>query len=109
LHHDTDRRRFVTSTKEAEVAIARIVTTHIGTAEYDQMRESLGISDTPPAGGLFHVAAIGDDGNLRIVEVWETREQAEAWGDKVAAARQAADLGEPPSIEYLEVHNIIQP
>ena len=90
------------------MAVARIISTQIGTDEYDQMRERLGIVDTPPTGGLFHVAAIGDDGNVRIVEVWETRERAEAWGEKVAAAREAAGLGEaPPTIEYLEVHSIL--
>ena len=92
------------------MAVARIVQTEIGTDEYDQMRERLGIIDTPPTGGLFHVAAVGDDGKVRIVEVWETREQAEAWGEKVAAAREAAGLGgAPPSIEYLDVHSIVQP
>ena len=30
--------------------------------EYDQMREKLGVGDTPPAGGVFHAAAIGEDG-----------------------------------------------
>ena len=91
------------------MAVARIIQTGIGTAEYDQMRERLGIVDTPPPGGVFHVAAIGDDGKVRIVEVWDSREQAEAWGEKVAAAREKAGFGgAPPSIEYLEVHSIVQ-
>ena len=91
------------------MAVARIIHTQIGTDEYDQMRERLGIGGTPPTGGLFHVAAIGGDGNVRIVEVWDSREQAEAWGEKVAAAREEAGLGgAPPSIEYLEVHSIVQ-
>jgi hypothetical protein len=70
------------------VAIARIIETRITPAEYDQMRVLLGIGDTPPPGGLFHVAAIGEDGGLRIIEVWDSREEAEAWGEKVMAARE---------------------
>ena len=91
------------------MAIARIVETRITPDEYDQMRERLGIGDTPPSGGLFHVAALGEDGKVRVVEVWDSREQAEAWGDKVAAARTEAGFGDgPPTIEYLDVHSIVQ-
>jgi len=91
------------------VAIARIIETEITPEEYEQMRERLGVGDTPPPGGSFHVAAIGEAGKVRIVEVWDSREQAEAWGGKVAAAREEAGLGgRPPSIEYLEVHRIVQ-
>ncbi len=91
------------------MAIARIVETRITPEEYDQMRERLGMDDTPPPGGAFHVAALGEDGKVRIVEVWDSREQAEAWGEKVAAARTEAGFGDgPPSIEYLEVHSIVQ-
>ena len=91
------------------MATARIIETRITPDEYDQMRERLGIVDTPPPGASFHVAAIGEDGKVRIIEVWDTREQAEAWGEKVMAARTEAGFGDgPPSIEYLEIHNTVQ-
>jgi hypothetical protein len=91
------------------VATARIIETGITPDEYDQMRERLGMADTPPPGGRFHVAAIGENGKIRIVEVWDSREDAEAWGEKVMAARTEAGFGDgPPSIEYLDVHNVVQ-
>ena len=91
------------------MAIARIVETGITTGEYDQLRQRLGIDGTPPPGGTFHVAATGEGGKVRIVEVWDTREQAEAWGEKVAAARSEAGIGgDMPAIEYLDVHSIVQ-
>lgn len=91
------------------MAIARIIETRITPEEYDRMRERLGVVDTPPPGGAFHVGAIGEDGTIRILEVWDSREQAEAWTEKVTAAREEAGFGgRPPSIEYLEVHRIIQ-
>ncbi len=91
------------------MATARIVETRITPEEYDQMRERLGVDDTPPPGGLVHVAALGDDGKMRVFEVWDSREQAEAWGEKVRAARTQAGFGDgPPTIEYLEVHSIVQ-
>ncbi len=91
------------------MAIARFVKTGITPDEYDQMREKLGVGDTPPAGGVLHAAAVGEDGKIRVFEVWDSREQAEAWADKVMAARTEARFGEgPPSTEYLEVHNVVQ-
>ena len=92
------------------MATARIVETGITPEEYDQMRERLGVGDgAPPPGGHFHVAAIGEDGKIRIVEVWDSREEAEAWAEKVATARNEAGFGgSPPTIEYLDVHRVIQ-
>ena len=46
------------------MATARFVKTGITPDEYDQMREKLGIGDTPPAGGVFHAAAVGEDGKF---------------------------------------------
>src|SRR3954451_24146510 len=104
-----DRSSVDASTEEAGVATARFVKTGITPDEYDQMRERLGVGDTPPAGGVFHAAAVGEDGKIRVFEVWDSREQAEAWGEKVQAVRTEAGFGAgPPSIEYLEVHKVVQ-
>jgi hypothetical protein len=44
-----------------------------------------------------------------VFEVWDSRDQAEAWGEKVLAARTEFGFGDgPPSIEYLDVHNVVQ-
>ena len=46
---------------------------------------------------------------MTLFEVWDSREQAEAWGEKVMAVRTEAGFGDgPPSIEYLEVHKVVQ-
>jgi hypothetical protein len=92
------------------MAIARFVKTEINKDEYDKMLSGLGIDGTPPAGGVFHLAAVGDDGKVKIVEIWDSREQAEAWGETVRVAREAAGFGSDraPSIEYLDVHNVIE-
>ena len=92
------------------MAIARFVKTSITAGEYDQMVTRLGIEGTPPPGGVFHLAAVGDDGIVKIVEIWDSREDAEAWSEEVAVAREAAGYGadRAPSIEYLAVHNVIK-
>jgi hypothetical protein len=90
------------------MAIARIIEAKITPDQYDQLRDRLGAAEAPPAGGAFHVAAIGEDGNILTVEIWDSREQAEAWTEKVAAARREAGIDAPVSIEYLEIHNVVQ-
>ena len=58
----------------------------------------------------MHIAAKGDDGTIRIIEVWDTREQAEAFGEKVRAARQEMGVGGPmPPVEYLGLHALMMP
>jgi hypothetical protein len=90
------------------MTVAKIIGTGISPEQYEQVKERLDIGDSPPPGSSLHVAGRGEDGKIRIIELWETREQAEQWGEKVAAARDEAGLGAPPSTEYLEVHNILK-
>jgi hypothetical protein len=91
------------------MTVCRIIEAGVTPEQYDQVREQLGLGDTPPPGSSFHVAGRDDDGKIRIVELWESREQAEAFGERVGAAREAAGVGgDMPTITYLEVHNLVQ-
>ena len=91
------------------MAICRIIETGRTPDEYDRVREKVNIGGSPPAGSRLHVAALGDDGKIRVIEVWDTREQAEAFGEKVMAARDELGFGgERPPMTYLEVHNLLQ-
>jgi hypothetical protein len=109
VSHALDRSSVEASSEEVVVAAARFVKTGLTADEYDQMRERLGVGDTPPPGGVFHAAAVGEDGKIRIFEVWDSRAQAEAWAEKVMAARTEAGFGDgPPVIEYFDVHSVVQ-
>jgi len=90
------------------MAICRIIETGASPEQYEQIRSKLGVDATPPPGGLIHIAAKGDDGTIRIIELWETREHAEEWGDKVRAVRQDLGLGDTtPQITFLEVQRVL--
>ena len=78
------------------------------TAEkYDEANRRLqeaGI-EFPPEGLDYHVC-FGSDGNLRVSEIWDSKEQFEAFGKRLmpVLAESGIELsGEP---EILEVHNI---
>jgi hypothetical protein len=93
------------------MAVCRIIETGATPEQYEQVRSKLGVDEgsPPPPGGLIHIAAKGEDGTIRIVEVWETREQAEQWGDKVRAVRQEMGAGDPtsPPITHFEAHRVL--
>ena len=55
----------------------------------------------PPEGLLAHVC-FGSSGNLRVSEVWESREQQEQFGEKLMPVLQEANVdlsGEPEILE----------
>jgi hypothetical protein len=89
------------------MATCRIIETGVTPEEYERVREAVGAADQLPEGSTLHVAAVGEDGKMRIFEVWETRQQAEDFGEKVRDARERLGVGEEgsrPQLQYLEVH-----
>jgi hypothetical protein len=93
------------------MAVCRIIETGSSPEEYEQVRARLGVDagESPPSGALVHIAAIGEDGKVSIIEVWETQGQAEEWGEKVRATRQELGIGDssPPAITYLDAHRVM--
>ena len=86
------------------MAVCRIIETGVSPEQYEKVRDKAGARD----GNQLHIAAKGTDGTIRIIEVWDTREQAEAFGEKVRAARQEMGIGGAmPPVEYLEMHALL--
>jgi hypothetical protein len=59
----------------------------------------------PPEGMDYHVC-FGPEGNLRVSEIWDSREQFEAFGERLMPVLTEVGIefsGEP---EVYEVHNI---
>ena len=68
--------------------------------------EQAGI-EMPPDGMDYHVC-FGTDGDLRVSEIWESREQFEKYGERLMPLLADAGIefaGEP---EFFEAHNIIR-
>lgn len=58
----------------------------------------------PPDGMDYHVC-FGSEGNLRVSEIWDSREQWAAFGERLmpVLAEIGIQAGEP---EVVEIHNI---
>jgi hypothetical protein len=91
--------------KEAKMAIAMMVDNPAGSQEtYDRVRERLGLER--PAGGIFHVAGPGPNGGWRVIEVWESEQQAKRFvTERLLPAFEAVGAPTPPSPELWPVHN----
>lgn len=62
--------------------------------------------DFPPKGLDYHVC-FGTDGNLKVSEIWDSREQLEAFGERLMPL--LADVGiDPGEPELIEIHNIVK-
>lgn len=75
--------------------------------QYDESIRRLQESgDFPPDGLDLHVC-FGSEGQLRVSEVWDSREQLDAFGERLMPL--LAEIGiEPGEPEVMDVHNVIK-
>jgi hypothetical protein len=80
----------------------------VTTEQYDEsVRRLEKAGDWPPKGLAYHVA-FGSKGNLRVSEIWDSREEFDAFGKRLMPVLKDVGIelkGEP---EMLEIHNIIK-
>jgi hypothetical protein len=88
--------------------VVRFNPTNVTTEKYEEsLRRIKEAGAWPPDGMEYHVL-FGSEGNLRVSEIWDSREQLQAFGERLMPI--LADIGiefasEP---EILEVHNIVR-
>ena len=79
-----------------------------GTLEqYDQVCKLMGLTPKGPgpAGSISHFATMTGSG-LRVVDVWESREQFDKFAqEQIGPLSQQAGLPGPPEMQFFEVHN----
>ena len=87
--------------------LVRFTPTNATKEKYDEsLRRLKEAGGFPPEGMELHVA-FGPDDNMRVSEVWDSREQLQAFGDRLMPILTEIGIefsGEP---EIVEVQNII--
>ncbi|MDQ1375373.1 MAG: hypothetical protein QOJ09_2711 [Actinomycetota bacterium] len=81
------------------------------TDQYDEICQKMGLTPKGPgpAGAISHFAT-KTDGGLRIIDVWETKEQYEKFGqDQIGPLSQEVGMTAPPQVQFFEVHNYFTP
>ncbi len=59
----------------------------------------------PPEGCDYHVC-FGSDGDLRVSEIWDSKEQFDAFGERLMPVLADAGIEFSGAPEIFEVHNI---
>ncbi|MBS1846247.1 MAG: hypothetical protein JST53_17690, partial [Actinobacteria bacterium] len=87
--------------------LIRFVPPALTAAQYDESVSKLeAAGDFPPDGLDYHVC-FGTEGSLRVSEIWDSREQLEAFGERLMPVLSEVGInpGEP---EILEIHSIVK-
>jgi hypothetical protein len=87
------------------MAVAMLIDNPNGSPEvYEQLRERIGLDK--PAGGIFHVAGPSPNGGWRVIEIWESDEDAKRFlAERLGPAAEAVGTPPPPPPELWPVHN----
>ena len=87
--------------------VVRFAPASLTAQQYDEsVRRLQEMGDFPPAGMDYHVC-FGSEGNLRVSEIWDSREQLQAFGERLMPL--LAEVGiEPGEPEVVEIHNIVK-
>jgi hypothetical protein len=87
--------------------VVRFSPVSLTAAQYDETLPKIeATGDWPPDGLDYHVC-FGTDGDLKVSEIWDSREQFEAFGERLipVLADAGIEAGEPA---VFEVHNIVK-
>ena len=84
--------------------VVRISPSNMTRQQYDAVRNPLTEAGDWPADGCQLHVLFGDEGDLRVSEVWESQEKLDAFGEKLRPRIEEAGIqlsGEP---EVFETH-----
>lgn len=89
--------------------VVRFHPANLSVENYDaalRKHEEAGIA-FPPDGMEFHVC-FGPDGDMRVSEIWDSREQLEAYGERLMPLLAEAGIEFPDGPEIYEAHNLVR-
>ena len=88
--------------------LVRFTPSSLKADQYDQTISKLeDAGDFPPDGLEYHVC-FGDDGDLKVSEIWESQEKFDAFGERLMPILEEAGI-DPGQPAILAVHNQIKP
>ena len=89
------------------MAIALLIDNPEGSQEiYDTVRAKIGLDQ--PAGGIVHVAGPSPKGGWRVIELFESEEEARRFlMERLGPAFKSVGATVPPEPEFWPVHNVM--
>jgi hypothetical protein len=87
--------------------LVRFPPSGVSRQQYDAVRSALEDAGDFPADGLQIHVAFGPDDDIRVSEIWESKDKFEAFGEKLRPRLEENDIqlaGEP---EFHDVVNVV--
>lgn len=90
------------------MAIAMVVDNPHGSEElYERVRELIGLER--PAGGMCHLAGPRPEGGWRVIDVFDSEDDAKRFvQERVLPAIEAVGAEPPPPPQFWHVHNCLR-
>lgn len=89
--------------------VVRFNPTNVTREKYDESVRRLEEAGAwPHPDGLDYHVLFGSEGNLRVSEVWDSREQLEAFGERLMPILAEIGIEFAGDPEIFEVHNIVK-
>jgi hypothetical protein len=88
--------------------VVRFSPTNLTSEKYDESLRRLEETGGFPPDGLEYHICFGPEGNMRVSEIWDSREQLAAFGERLMPLLTEIGIefsGEP---EIFDVHNIVK-
>jgi hypothetical protein len=88
--------------------LVRFPPTSMTTEQYEQVKKRVSENGPFPPDGMEYHVCFGPEGNRRVSEIWASREQFEAFGERLMPILAGAGIqfANPPDV--FEVHNIVK-
>jgi len=88
--------------------VVRFNPTSLTAEKYDVTLQRIAEAGEFPPDGLDYHVCFGSEGNLRVSEIWDSREKFEAFGERLLPILADAGIEFSGAPEILEVHNIMK-
>jgi hypothetical protein len=76
-------------------AVIHLLPEGIGPEQYDAVNQKLDVQGAPPSGLQIHAAGKADDGRMRIIEVWDSRQSWDQFNEQRLTPAIAEVTGVP--------------
>ncbi|HEX7292598.1 MAG TPA: hypothetical protein VF250_15875 [Conexibacter sp.] len=87
--------------------VVRFTPASLTRAQYDESVRRMRAEGTFPPEGMDYHVCFGEEGRLRVSEIWDSREQWQAFGEQLMPV--LADVGiQPGDPDVFEVHNVVR-
>jgi hypothetical protein len=86
--------------------VVRFPTSNMTKQQYESVHDALDKSGNWPVPGCLVHVCFGDEQDLRVSEVWESREQLEAFGERLRPHLEAAGIQMSGQPEVFDAYNV---